>query len=242
MRSFLGSLTFALFQAVFTFFFVPLALCLFWMNPIKRYRFMLWWPRLNLWAARLLCGIRHRVIGLENIPGGALPHIVLSKHSSTWEVLAIPLLMPRPLCFVAKKELLRIPFFGWGFSLVKPITIDRSSGSHAMQQIYTQGEVRLKEGFWMILFPEGTRVTPGTKQRYKTGGARLAAMLDVPVLPIAHNAGHLWPRGIFGKRAGTITISIGAPILSKGKEPQQIMDEVQQWIESEVTRMGSPKK
>lgn len=242
MRSLLGSLAFALFQATFTFFFVPLALCLFWMNPIKRYRFLLWWPRLNLWAARWLCGIRHRVIGRENIPDGVLPHIVLPKHSSTWEVLAIPLLMPRPLCFVAKKELLKIPFFGWGFSLIKPITIDRSSGSEAMQQIYTQGEIRLKEGFWIILFPEGTRVSPGVKQRYKTGGARLASMLNTPVLPIAHNAGYLWPRGIFGKRAGTITVSIGAPIPSKDKEPHQLMNEVEQWIEDELARIGAPGK
>jgi 1-acyl-sn-glycerol-3-phosphate acyltransferase len=242
MRSFLGSLLFALFQAVLTFFFVPLALCFFWMSPFSRYRLLLWWPRLNLWAARWLCGIRHRVIGLENIPDGALPHIVLPKHSSTWEVLAIPLLMPRPLCFVAKKELLRIPFFGWGFSLAKPITIDRQSGSQAMQQIYTQGETRLSEGFWIILFPEGTRVPPGQHQRYKTGGARLASMLNVPVLPIAHNAGYLWPRGIFGKKSGTITLSIGKPVASEGKEPHQIMHEVEQWIENELSRIGKPEK
>lgn len=238
MRSWLGSLIFALFQAVLTFFFVPFALCFFWMDPIRRYRLLLIWPRLNLWAVRWLCGIRHQVIGLENLPDASVPHIVLSKHSSTWEVLCIPAVMPRPLCFVAKKELLSIPFFGWGFALAKPITIDRNAGNQAMEQIATQGAVRLKEGFWVILFPEGTRVSPEKKIRYKTGGARLACTLDVPVVPVAHNAGHLWPRGIFGKKPGIITLSIGAPIASTGKEPHQLMSEVEDWIETEVARLG----
>ncbi|MDR1529300.1 MAG: 1-acyl-sn-glycerol-3-phosphate acyltransferase [Burkholderiales bacterium] len=239
IRSWLGSILFALFQAVLTFFFVPFAQCFFWMPPLKRYRLLLIWPRLNLWAARWFCGIRHRVIGLENLPDLVMPHIVLSKHSSTWEVLCVPLVMPRPLCFVAKKELLSIPFFGWGLALAKPITIDRSAGGAAMGQIYTQGEARMQEGFWVILFPEGTRVSPEQKSRYKTGGARLAATLRVPVIPVAHNAGYLWPRGIFGKRAGLITLSIGKPISPDGKEPQQLMNEVETWIEAEVKRLGS---
>jgi 1-acyl-sn-glycerol-3-phosphate acyltransferase len=182
------------------------------------------------------------VIGQEHLPDGAIPHVVLAKHSSTWEVLAIPLVMPRPLCFVAKKELLAIPFFGWGLKLASPITIDRQAGGEAMQQIYTQGEARHKEGFWVILFPEGTRVPPGQKRRYKTGGTRLATTLGVPVLPIAHNAGYLWPRGIFGKRAGMVTLSIGKPIPSAGKDATTLMQEVEDWIETETARLGAPKK
>jgi len=240
MRMFLGSLLFAVFQAVLTFFFVPLFWCMFWMRPVPRYRFMLIWPRLNLWAARGLLGIRHRVIGQENLPDGSVPHIVLSKHSSTWDVLAIPLTVPQPLCFVAKKELLWIPFFGWGLKLASPILIDRKAGRESMQQIYAQGEARHKQGFWVILFPEGTRVPPTQKQRYKTGGARFAVTLGVPVLPMAHNAGYLWPRGIFGKRAGTITLSIGKPISSAGKDAAALMQEVEAWIETETARLGAP--
>ncbi len=242
MRSFLGSLLFAAFQTVLTFFFVPLAWCFFWLSPAQRYRFLLVWPRLNLWAARLFCGIRHRVVGQENLPDGSVPHVVLSKHSSTWEVLAIPLTVPQPLCFVAKKELLAIPFFGWGLKLASPITIDRQAGGEAMQQIYAQGAARHEEGFWVILFPEGTRVPPGQKRRYKTGGARLATTLEASVLPIAHNAGYLWPRGIFGKRAGLITLSIGKPIPSADKDAGTLMQEVENWIEAETARLGIPAK
>ncbi|MCL2309706.1 MAG: 1-acyl-sn-glycerol-3-phosphate acyltransferase [Proteobacteria bacterium] len=242
MRSFLGSLLFAVFQATITFFFVLLFLCFFWLPPVQRYRFMLIWPRLNLWAVRVLCGIRHRTIGLEHLPDGTTPHVVLAKHSSAWDVMAIPLAMPRPLSFVAKKELMWIPLFGWGLKLALPIIIDRKAGSEAMQQIYKQGEARHKKGFWIILFPEGTRVPPGQKRRYKTGGARLAITLGAPVLPIAHNAGYLWPRGIFGKRAGTITLSIGKPIPSAGKDSTALMQEVENWVETETARLGVPSE
>src|SRR6202040_1661082 len=164
-----------------------------------------------LLAARWICGIRHPRLGRKNIPPRDAPHIVMSKHSSTWETLALNFLFP-PLAFVAKKELLSIPFFGWAFALASPITIDRTSGQDAMTQIITQGRERFAQGFWIVIYPEGTRIEAGRRAHYKTGGARLAVALDVPIVPVAHNAGYLWPKGVLNKRPGTVTVSIGPPI------------------------------
>jgi 1-acyl-sn-glycerol-3-phosphate acyltransferase len=212
-------------------------LALFWIPRVPMYRIAASWCRVNLWGARWICGIGHQVIGIENVP--STPHVVLSKHSSTWETLALTQLFP-PLAYVAKKELLSIPFFGWGFRLASPITIDRKAGADAMQQMADQGHERFRQGFWIVVYPEGTRIRAGRRAKYKTGGARLAAKLDVPMLPIAHNAGYLWPKGIFGKRTGTITMSIGAPIAPAGKDPQRLTAEVERWIEGEVERLGRP--
>jgi 1-acyl-sn-glycerol-3-phosphate acyltransferase len=164
---------------------------------------------------------------------------VLSKHSSTWETLALTQFLP-PLAYVAKKELLSIPFFGWGFALASPITIDRKAGTDAMHQIAKQGRARFEQGFWIVVYPEGTRIKAGRRAKYKTGGARLATELGVPVLPVAHNAGYLWPKGVFGKRPGTLTISFGKPIAPDGKDAQTLTREVERWIEAEVTRLGVP--
>ena len=141
----------------------------------------------------------------------------MSKHSSTWETLALNLFFP-PLAFVAKKELLSIPFFGWGFALASPITIDRKAGTDAMEQIAAQGRERFRQGFWIVIYPEGTRIRAGTRAKYKTGGARLAIALATPIIPVAHNAGYLWPKGLFGKRPGTVTMTIGEPISPAGKD------------------------
>jgi 1-acyl-sn-glycerol-3-phosphate acyltransferase len=164
----------------------------------------------------------------------------MSKHSSTWETLALTRFFP-PLAYVAKKELLSIPFFGWGFALASPITIDRKAGTDAMHQIATQGRERFEQGFWIAVYPEGTRIKVGHRAKYKTGGARLATELGVPIVPVAHNAGYLWPKGVFGKRPGTITISFGKPIAADGKDPQALTREVESWIETEVARLGMPR-
>ncbi len=131
---------------------------------------------MNLWAARVICGIRHRVDGVENMP--ATPHIVMAKHSSTWETLFLTQIFP-PLAYVAKRELLSIPFFGWAFRFASPITIDRRAGRDAMEQIAEQGRVRFADGFWIVIYPEGTRIPAGTRAKYKTGGARLAIEMGV---------------------------------------------------------------
>jgi 1-acyl-sn-glycerol-3-phosphate acyltransferase len=234
----LGSLAFALFQMLVTPPYALIVLALFWLPPIPRFRFITHWCALNLWAARVLCGIRHRVTGLENV--GSTPLIVACKHSSTWETLFLSRLLP-PLAYVAKKELLSLPFFGWAFRLASPITIDRKAGHDAMSQIAKQGRERFAQGFWIILYPEGTRIPAGKRVRYKTGASRLAIEMRTPILPIAHNAGWLWPKGVLGKRPGTITLSIGKPIPPDGMDPGQLMQAVETWIENEVVRIGDPR-
>ena len=234
----LRSLAFLLFQTVVTPFYAAVMLSTFWLPRIPMYRLAGSWCSTNLWAARWICGIRHRALGTGNIP--ATPHVVLSKHSSTWETLALTLFFP-PLAYVAKKELLSIPFFGWGFALASPITIDRKAGMDAMQQIAQQGRERFAQGFWIVVYPEGTRIRAGTRAKYKTGGARLALRLGVPVVPVAHNAGFVWPKGTFGKRPGLVTVSFGKPIATDGKTAQALTSEVEAWIEGEVARLGVPQ-
>jgi 1-acyl-sn-glycerol-3-phosphate acyltransferase len=237
--SVLRSLLFVLYQLVVTPVYAIMVLLLFWLPPLARFRFIIGWCGLMLFGARWICGIRHRVIGLDNIPPADEPHVVMSKHSSTWETLSLNFLFP-PLAFVAKRELLSIPFFGWAFALASPITIDRKSGRDAMTQIAVQGRARIGHGFWIVVYPEGTRIKAGTRARYKSGGMRLAAALGVPMLPVAHNAGYLWPKGMLGKRAGTITVSIGPPVRVEDGDTQQAMNEVESWIETEVARLGNP--
>ena len=216
-------------------------LATFWLPRIPRYRMAASWCRTNLLAARVICGIRWEVKGLENVPSDtrAHPHIVMSKHSSTWETLSLNFYFP-PLAFVAKKELLKLPFFGWAFALASPITIDRKAGTDAMQQIVAQGRERFRTGFWFVVYPEGTRIRAGTRAKYKTGGARLAIEMGVPILPVAHNAGWLWPKGILGKRPGEITMVFGKPIPSTGRHPGELTAEIERWIEGEVARLGAP--
>jgi len=235
------SILFLLFQTAVTPVFAAVMLLLFWIPRVPMYRIAAAWCATNLWGARWICGIRHRAIGVGNVPHGArrTPHIVMAKHSSTWETLALTLFFP-PLAYVAKKELLSIPFFGWGFALASPITIDRRAGTDAMHQIATQGRERFAQGFWIVVYPEGTRIRAGHRAKYKTGGARLAIELGTPIVPVAHNAGWIWPKGVFGKRAGTVTISFGKPISPEGKNAQQLTTEVEQWIEDEVARLGKP--
>jgi len=241
MASKLRSIAFLLFQIVVTPLYAVAMVATFWLPRIPRYKMAASWCHTNLMGARALCGIRWQVQGLENVPKDtrAHPHIVMSKHSSTWETLALNLYFP-PLAFVAKKELLSIPFFGWGFKLASPITIDRKAGTDAMQQIVAQGRDRFAQGFWIVIYPEGTRIRAGTRAKYKTGGARLAVAMNVPVIPVAHNAGYVWPKGLFGKRSGTITMTIGAPISPAGKDPVALSQEIENWIEAEVARLGVP--
>ena len=238
MVSSLRSIAFALFQLIVTPVYAMTVLLLFWLPPVARYRYITGWCGLNLWGARWICGIKSRVIGSENVH--PTPHIVACKHSSTWETLFLSRYLP-PLAYVAKKELLSLPFFGWAFRLASPITIDRKAGTDSMEQIVTQGRDRFARAFWIVIYPEGTRIRAGTRAKYKTGGARLAIAMDVPIIPVAHNAGYVWPKGLFGKRPGLITMTIGPPISPTGKEPAALTQEVETWIEGEVARLGSPQ-
>ena len=233
----LRGVLFLAYQALITPFYAIAMLATFWLPPVPRYKMAAHWCRMSVLGARVICGVRWRVEGLDRIP--STPHVVMSKHSSTWETLALNLYLP-PLAFVAKQELLKLPFFGWGFALASPITIDRSAGADAMAQMVEQGRQRFAQGFWIVIYPEGTRIRAGTRARYKTGGARLAIGLPAPVLPIAHNAGYLWPKGLFGKRPGTITLSIGPSMSADGKDATQLTQAVESWIEGEVARLGAP--
>jgi 1-acyl-sn-glycerol-3-phosphate acyltransferase len=200
-----------------------------------RWRIVTSWSRLVVAAATGLCGIRYRVKGHVRPHDG--PFIVLAKHQSAWETLALQAILP-PHVWVVKKQLLWLPFFGWGLATLLPIAIDRAAGVRSLKQILAQGRDRLARGFWIVIYPEGTRVRPGERKKYQVGGAWLASHTSVPVVPVAHNAGHLWPRGSFLKFPGEITVSIGTPIPTAGRKPEEINREVEAWIEQEMTLIG----
>jgi len=195
------------------------------------------WNVFITWCAKALCGIRYEIKGWENLPD--TPAILLSKHQSAWETIFLLQAMPRPLVYVFKKEILYIPFFGWGMALLRMIPIDRSQGKNAFAQVVRNGRKRLAQGLWIIMFPEGTRIPVGKAGKYKSGGARLAVETQTVVVPIAHNSGECWPKGSFVKRPGLVTVSIGKPISPENHTPDSLMQEVENWIESEM-RVISP--
>lgn len=202
-----------------------------------RYRITMVWPRTCIWLAEKVLGIRYQVIGRENLVDG--PAILLSKHQSTWETLFYPgFVMPRELCYVFKRELLMLPFFGWGIGLLNMIHIDRSKGHNAFEEVVTQGREKLAQGRWIIMFPEGTRIPVGQKGRYKSGGARLAVRTNTPITPIAVNSGECWPKNAFIKTPGLITVSIGKAIQVEGRSADEVNQEVEQWIETEMRNIS----
>ena len=205
----------------------------FFLLPYRpRYYLITRWNAFVTLAARAVCGIRWEVKGMENLPDA--PVILLSKHQSAWETIFYCWLMPRPLIFVFKKELLNIPFFGWGLGMMRMIAIDRSKGRDAMSQVIQTGRRRLDGGQWVIMFPEGTRTPVGQQGKYKAGGAILAIGTKTPVVPIAMNSGDCWPRNAFIKKPGLITVSIGKPISPEGLSSAELMAQVENWIESEM--------
>lgn len=186
-----------------------------------------------------LCGsvlnIHYQVLGRENIP--EQPSVILSKHQSAWETVGLHEIFP-PLVFVLKKALLRIPFFGWGLAAMKMISIDRRAGKDALKQVVDQGRDRLSAGFWVVIFPEGTRVQPGQKRRYKPGGVHLAVQTGCKLLPVAHNAGEVWGKNAFLKYPGLITVSIGPAIDPAGRSEAELNTLVETWIEDEMHRLS----
>ncbi|MDP9108020.1 MAG: 1-acyl-sn-glycerol-3-phosphate acyltransferase [Pseudomonadota bacterium] len=234
---FLRSLIFFVVMTVIT---VPWACICFIALPLpytKRYYITSRWNVFMVWLAKVLCGIDYQVRGMENLPD--TPAILLCKHQSAWETIFLLCEMPRPLIFVLKKELLYLPFFGWALGLLRMIPIDRSSGRDAFAQVVVHGRKRLADGQWVIMFPEGTRTAVGGQGKYKGGGARLAVETNTVVVPIACNSGECWPKNSFIKKPGMITVSIGKPISPAGKNPTELMQEVENWIESEM-RVISP--
>ena len=193
------------------------------------------WLALSIRAARVICGVQWRVHGRENLPD--VPVVLLPKHQSTWETFAFPMLMPRPLCYVFKRELLYIPFFGWAMARMDLIHIDRSKRSEAWSKVAEQGRRYMAQGNWVIMFPEGTRAPRGGKENYKIGGTRLAIHTGHPVVPIAVTSARCWPRKSFVLRPGVIDVSIGKPIDSTGRKADELMAEVEAWIEAEMRRL-----
>jgi len=230
----IASLLFAVGQLAMTVLFAFASLLTAPLPLLLRYRFITLWCRYVIWSARVLCGVRHEVTGTENIP--AVPAVFLSRHESAWETLAFSQILP-PHVNVLKRELLRIPFFGWGLALLAPIAIDRAAGRAALRQMAEQGRDRVSRGFSVVIFPEGTRKAPGETAEFFIGGAWLACQLGVPVIPVAHNAGECWPREALWKSPGTIHVVIGPAIATTGRSATAVNAEAKAWIDAARARL-----
>ncbi|WP_407313951.1 lysophospholipid acyltransferase family protein [Pseudomonas sp. nanlin1] len=205
-----------------------------------RYRFInVYWCRCAMWLTRVILNIKVEVIGAENIP--QTPCVIVSNHQSTWETFFLSAYF-QPMSQVLKKELLYVPFFGWAMAMLRPISIDRDNPKAALKEIASKGDKLLKDGVWVLIFPEGTRVPFGKIGKFTRSGSALAANAELPVLPIAHNAGKYWPKEGWGKRAGTIQVIIGEPMYAQSNAPRaiaQLNDQVQAWNEQAQRSLGS---
>ena len=208
------------------------------LNHFQRYAYLVRWSRIIMAWLKISCGLTYRVIGRENIPQG--PAIILAKHQSAWETIALQQVFP-PQTWVLKRELLHIPFFGWSLRATKPVAINRGSTKEALRQVLEQGKQRLDEGLWLVIFPEGTRTLPGARRRYAIGGAMLAERSGYPVVPVAHNAGEFWKAKGFLKYPGEITVAIGPVIDSSRYKAGEINRQVEEWIETTMTQISTLK-
>lgn len=223
---------------------IPAGLLLVLLSPVLNDRRLWWliavpWLRGVIGAARWLGGVRYRVQGSENLPGADdMRRVVLcAKHQSTWETFFFPSMTPHPLAYVFKRELLRIPVFGWALACLRMVHIDRSKRSEAWSRVASQGRRLMDEGKWVIMFPEGTRTERGGKGQYKTGATRLAVATGAWIIPIAVTSGRCWPRRTFSFIPGVIDVSIGAPIPAAEREPAELMEQIESWIEAEMHRL-----
>ena len=204
----------------------------------QRYSIVRFWSYLNLQMLELICKIQYQVLGMEHIQEcGSQPMILLSKHQSAWETIVYPYIFPKTLCFVSKRELLWLPFFGWALASLKMITINRGDREVARAAVAVQGRERLAQGQWIAIFPEGTRTPVGSYRPYRKGGFRLALATGTDIIPVAQNAGNVWPRNSFLKYPGMVTVSIGHAISVQDKSEEQIQTEVEGWIEGEMHRI-----
>lgn len=206
-----------------------------WLPHHKLYGVARSWGRTHLWILKTLCGLTHTVEGTENIPAGA--HVSMWKHSSAWETIAQAAILP-PQSWVLKRELMWIPLVGWAVRCLKPIAINRKAGATAVAQVIEQGTQRLREGTWILIFPEGTRVAVGEIRKYGVSGALLASRAGCKIVPVAHNAGYFWPRRGWLKKPGVIRVVIGPPIDAAGRDPRQLNDEVRAWIEGQIVAIA----
>ncbi|VAW66242.1 Acyl-CoA:1-acyl-sn-glycerol-3-phosphate acyltransferase [hydrothermal vent metagenome] len=234
---YIRSSVFWVFHVVSMILVVASLLLFFWLPINMRYAIGSSWAKMNMHFLRWFCHLSYEIKGRENIPQQAC--LVLSNHQSTWETLAFQHFLPNQL-WVMKKELFRVPVFGWGLALIDPIAIDRSAGKKAIDQIVEQGEQKLTQGRWVIIFPEGTRIAPGApgfESKYKKGGFIFASRITHPVLPVAHNAGKFWPKHSFIKYPGVITVSIGKAFSAHGMEHEEVKEKVEGWIKRELKKM-----
>ncbi len=223
---------------------IPWALAVLLVSIAVRGKSLYWmcagWLKVAIWGARWICGIRYAIQGMQHLPARADEHaavLLAPKHQSTWETFAFPALMSHPLCYVFKRELLYIPFFGWAMGRLDMIHIDRSKRTEAWNKVAAQGKTLMAQGNWVIMFPEGTRTPRGAQGSYKSGASRLAITTGTPIVPIAVTSARCWPRKSFLLRPGLIEISIAAPIASVGREPDELMRQVEAWIEAEMRRL-----
>ncbi|NOT64830.1 MAG: 1-acyl-sn-glycerol-3-phosphate acyltransferase [Methylotenera sp.] len=228
---FLRALLFMFGMLIITPIFALLVILMFPLNNITRSRMASYWARCALHWLKLTCNLGFEVRGRENIPDH--PSIILCKHQSAWETIALQVIFP-PQIWVMKRELLYIPFLGWAWVALSAIPIDRSAGREALKKLVKHGKDRLARGLWVVIFPEGTRIAPGERGKYHIGGAWLASQTQSTVSPVAHNAGLFWRKNAFIKQAGTITVSIGKPIETAGLKPDEVNKRVEDWIESEM--------
>ena len=227
---FLRSSLFFIGQLITAPIFTLIALLVWPVNPILRNQLISGWARSMIWWLRVTCNVRHEISGMENLPD--TPCIILAKHQSTWETFAFQAIFPTQV-YVLKRELLWIPIFGWGLAMTSPIAINRASGREALKQLVSKGQARLAQGLWVVIFPEGTRMRPYQQGKYHIGGAWLACQTKTPVLPVAHNAGHCWPKG-FIKQAGVIKLHIGPAIATADLKADALNLKVEQWIEAQM--------
>ncbi len=226
------SLVYLLGQTLSTLILGPVMLVL-WPAPFRiRYGAANLWVRFNLWVLRTVCRLRYSIRGVEHIPRDH-SGLILCKHQSAFETLALQVIFP-PVVFILKEELLRIPFWGWAMATLEPIAIDRAAKTQALKQIIRVGEARIQDGRWVVLFPEGTRVPPGSRGRYGSSGGLLAQRAACPVIPVAHNAGEYWAKDGFMKYPGEIEMVVGPPLDGASLSAAQINQQAEEWIEREM--------
>jgi len=196
------------------------------------------WGLTNAFLLKSICGLTYTVEGLENLPQNKAC-IIMSKHQSAWETITFRGIFPANQAWVLKRELMFVPVFGWALAVVQPIAINRKAGREAMKQVVEQGLLRLSQNRNVIIFPEGTRVAPGERKRYGIGGGLLAEKADVPVIPVAHNAGVFWKRRGLKKYPGNIQVVIGPPIDTTGMSAAEVTRQVEAWIESKMEKLPS---
>ncbi|MDO3381690.1 lysophospholipid acyltransferase family protein [Gilvimarinus algae] len=204
-----------------------------------RWRLITLWNRFVMFWLRLTCQIRFKVI--DHRKRIDHPVVVMAKHQSTWETMFLQYYMA-PISTILKKELMRIPFFGWGLAALKPIAIDRSNRMQALKDVKAKGIERLQEGISVLIFPEGTRMPLGKVGTYYKSGADIACAAGVPVVPVAHNAAECWPHKHFLKYPGTITVVIGDAIDPAGWDRKRLTEEVKRWTEQQITDLPLARK